>query len=67
MYTAPNTAPTSSSEEKEREKKESADSQRPESASSYDVFVNKQREETAAYAQAQTLAIHNKPTPSLLS
>ena len=35
-------------------------------ARSHETFVNSQKEATAAYAQAQTRAIHNKPTPPLL-
>ena len=37
-----------------------------ESAVSHEDFVKNQKEATAAYAQAQTRAIHNKPTPPLL-
>ena len=32
----------------------------------HETFVNNQKEASAAYAQAQTRAIHNKPTPPLL-
>ena len=35
-------------------------------ADAHETFVNNQREASAAYAQAQTRAIHNKPTPPLL-
>lgn len=69
MPQQPNTAnlnavsTTRGSEERE-EKKESADS-KSETASSHDKFVNKQREATATYAQAQNQAIHNQPTPPL--
>ena len=34
-------------------------------AADHDEFVNKQTEATAAYSEAQTRAIHNKPTTSL--
>ena len=44
----------------------SAESKASESALSHEAFVNNQREAAAAYAQAQTRAIHNKPTPLLL-
>ena len=37
-----------------------------ETAASHKTFVDSQKEATAAYAQAQTRSIHNKPTPPLL-
>ena len=37
-----------------------------EAAASHETFVNSQKEATAGYAQAQTRAIHSKPTPPLL-
>lgn len=63
---AVSTAPASNIEEKGREKKESADFWKSLSDSSYDVFVNKQKSDTAAYAKVHTWAIHDKPTPPLL-
>ena len=49
------------SRNKKKEKKEKS-----QAAADHDEFVNKQTEATAAYSEAQTRAIHNKPTPALL-
>ena len=54
------------SEESGKRKEASADRKSSKSALSYETFINNQREATAAYAQAQTRAIHIKPNPTLL-
>ena len=61
---------TTTEEEKKGGKEKSAvqlsAAKASESAVSHEAFVNSQKEATAAYAQAQTRAIHNKQIPPLL-
>ena len=46
--------------------KKSEKKERSRAAADHEEFVNKHTQATAAYSEAQTRAIHNKPTPPLL-